>query len=104
MKQMVSEPQDCLGLGKEYENYSRLGYLVQHLTEYPLCGTDFVELALKSPVVSNRNMALRVLDSWCKKKQCTLQELSSELFSNVEELKKKEVSENVLKNIAQYGF
>lgn len=104
MEQMVSEPQDCMGLGKEYENYSRLVYLVQNLSEYPFCGTDFVELALKSPVISNRNMALRVLNSWCEKKQCSLQELSNKLFLDVEELKKKEVSESVKKNIEQYGF
>lgn len=104
MDEMVSEPTDCVELGAKYQNYTRLMFLIQELKPYPLCGVDFVELGLRSPVVNNRNMSLRVLDSWCKIKQCSLHELSEELFNCVAELKEKEVSDSVKKSIEEYGF
>lgn len=104
MDEMVSEPTDCVELGAKYQNYTRLMFLIQELKPYPLCGVDFVELGLKSPVVNNRNMSLRVLDSWCKIKECSLHELSEELFNCVAELKEKEVSDSVKKSIEEYGF
>lgn len=104
INEMATGPEDNLGLGKEYENHSRLGVLIQELKAYPLCGLDFIILALKSPVNGNRNMALTVLDSWCKMKNCTLGELSTELLQEVEVLKVEEISESVLKNIEKFGF
>lgn len=104
MEEMGGEPSDCMGIGKKYRNCGKLGFLIQELKEYPLCGTDFVALGLKSPVVHNRNTALRVLNIWCRTKNCSLRELSQELYDCVAELKKKEVSDSVKKNIAEYGF
>lgn len=104
MDEMVSEPTDCMGLGIEYQNYTRLMFVIQELKPYPLCGVDFVELGLRSPVVNNRNMSLRVLNSWCKIKECSLHELSEKLFNCVAELKEKEVSDSVKKSIQEYGF
>ncbi len=104
MQEMVAELEDNRGLGEEYADYSKLVYLVQNLEDYPMCGGDFVELALQSPVVSNRNMALRVLDHWCKKKECTLDSLSGRLAERVRVLKTKECSESVLENMEKYGF
>lgn len=93
-----------VGFGKEYEDDRRLMYLIQQLDEYPLCGADLVACALQSPIVGNRNMALRVLHSWCEKRACTIKELSTELFEAVETLKSKEHNESVLKNITEYAF
>lgn len=104
MDEMVSEPTECMGLGVKYKNYTRLMFVIQELEPYPLCGADFVALGLKSPIVNNRNMSLRVLDSWCKIKECSLHELSEELFNCVAELKEKEVSDSVKKSIEKYGF
>lgn len=104
MDEMISEPTDCMGLGAEYQNYSRLMFAIQELKPYPLCGADLVELGLRSPVVNNRNMALRVLDSWCKIRECSLHELSERLYDRVAELKEKEVSDSVKKSIEEYGF
>lgn len=104
MDEMVSEPTECMGLGVKYKNYTRLMFVIQELEPYPLCGADFVALGLKSPIVNNRNMSLRVLDSWCKIKECSLHELSEELFNCVAELKEKEVSDSVKKSIEEYGF
>ncbi len=104
MDKMAAEPEDNLGLGKEYENDSVLCYLVQNLADYPLCGTDFVLLSLKSPVTRNRNMALRVLYAWCRAENCTLGELSEELLCEVNALKEKECTESVRKSMAEYGF
>ena len=74
-------------------------FVIQELKPYPLCRADFVALGLKSPVVNNRNMPLRVLDSWCKIKVCSLHELFEELFNCVAGLKEKEVSDSVKKSI-----
>ncbi|MDE7299615.1 MAG: hypothetical protein K2N94_12455, partial [Lachnospiraceae bacterium] len=104
MDTMEGEPEDNLGLGEEYKDYSMLSYLVQNLQNYPLCGTDLVVLSLKSPVTRNRNMALRVLDAWCKAKECTLGELSEEALRAVDILKEKECAESVRKSIEKYGF
>lgn len=104
MEEMVSDPKDNRGLGKGYENYTKLLYVIQELKPYPLCGIDFVMLGLKSPVINNRNMALQVLNSWCKIKECSLKELSDKLYHCVSDLKDKEVSESVQKRIAEYEF
>ncbi len=104
MEEMVSDPTEHLGLGAEYRNYTHLMFIIQELKPYPMCGIDFIELGLKSPMVTNRNMSLRVLDSWCKIKECSLHELSEELFNCVAELKEKEVSDSVKQSIEKYGF
>ena len=104
---MASEPQDQMGLGAEYakyKNYHMLVYAVQCLADYPLCGSELVLAALRSPVINNRNMALRVLDSWCKISVCSLKELSQELFLGVEHLKVAEVSDSVKENLEKFGF
>lgn len=54
------------GLGKKYEAHSSLGFIVQDLGQFPGVGFDLIEVALKSPVISNRNMALRALAQWSK--------------------------------------
>ncbi len=104
MAEMISEPEDNIGAGKEYENDTKLSFVIQELKPYPLCGTDFVILGLKSPVTRNRNLSLQVLDSWCKIKECSLKELSNALYHCVSDLKAKEVSKSVQKNISEYGF
>ncbi len=104
MGRMPSEPEDNLGLGEKYADYSKLGCLVQNLVDYPMCGEDFIVLALHSPVVSNRNAALRALNAWCKEKGCSLDCLSAELAQEVRVLKGRECSESVLNNMVKYGF
>ena len=104
LKSMESEPQDCMGLGKDYSDYNKLIQVIQNLGDYPLCGTDLVLAGLKSPVINNRNMALRVIDSWRKANNCSLKELSEDLYAAVEYLKSAEVSDSVKKNIEEYGF
>lgn len=104
MGEMAAKLEEIHGFGEEYADYSKLVYLVQNLVDYPMCGEDFVALALQSPVVSNRNMALRTLDSWCRKKACSLDMLSEDLAKRVRALKKMECSKSVLENMKKYGF
>lgn len=61
---MATGPGDELGLGSEFKHHSALGFVVQGLARYPGLGWSLVKTALNSPVVRNRNMAIRALDAW----------------------------------------
>ncbi|MDO5559256.1 MAG: hypothetical protein Q4F95_06610 [Oscillospiraceae bacterium] len=104
MDEMAKGPADIMGTGREYRDYSKLAFIIQSLCAYPMCGEDFVRLGLKSPVINNRNISLRALDSWCKAKKCTLEELSEQMYADVQELREKEVSSSVLENLRKYTF
>jgi len=54
------------GLGKEYNIHSCLDFILQDLGNYPEVGFPLIEAGLKSPVIRNRNMALRALSQWGK--------------------------------------
>lgn len=56
--------EDNLGLGEEYELHRCIGFILQDLDKYPGKGEKIILTALKSPVTSNRNMALRALSAW----------------------------------------
>lgn len=84
--------------------HSSLSMLIQELKPYPLCGCDFVELSLWSPVISTRNMALRVLSEWCAKENKSLKELSPELYGQVKLLSEKEMTDSVKNHIAECKF
>jgi hypothetical protein len=61
---IATGPADSLGLGLEYAPHTCLDVIVQDLGRYPGRGWPLVEAALQSPVIRNRNMALRALASW----------------------------------------
>ena len=63
---MASGPRDQLGIGEAYRPYHQLSYLVQNLADSTGEGEDLVISALRCPVNANRQMALNVLESWCK--------------------------------------
>lgn len=104
LKEIATGPEDCMGFGPEYAAHRTLLMCIQYLKEYPFTGTELVLTALSSPVINNRNMALGVISSWCKIKECSLQELSPEICKQVQELKKHEFVDSVKKNIETYGF
>ena len=57
-----------MGLGPGYEAHSCLGYLLQELGRFPGRGVRLIEAGLRSPVIRNRNMALKALSEWGKEK------------------------------------
>ena len=63
---MASGPRDQLGIGEAFRPYHQLSYLVQNLADSTGEGEDLVIASLRCPVNANRQMALNVLESWCK--------------------------------------
>jgi len=59
-------PAQELGMGKEFQPHQCLGSVLQGLQAFPGYGVRLIEVGLKSPVVSNRNGALRALAAWGK--------------------------------------
>lgn len=66
LETIATGPAKELGLGDEHEPHRCLGFILQGLREYPRHGERLIEVGLKSPVVSNRHMALRALAAWGK--------------------------------------
>ena len=66
LRTIAKGPAKELGLGDEHEPHRCLGFVLQGLREYPRHGERLIEVGLKSPVVSNRHMALKALAAWGK--------------------------------------
>lgn len=92
---MKGEPTNEGGYFPKYGNYNKLAFLIQSLRDYPLCGADLVAAALRMPLVQCRTQALNAIAEWCKAKNCSVKELSDELYQSVEYLKKAEVDNRV---------
>jgi hypothetical protein len=52
------------GFGPEHTHHRCLDMVLQDLGAYPGKGVDVIEAALKSPVIRNRNLAIRALSEW----------------------------------------
>ena len=61
---IASGPAEELGLGPAYAAHGCLDALLQDLGRFPGQGWPLVRAGLRSPVVRNRNMALRALAQW----------------------------------------
>jgi hypothetical protein len=61
---IASGPGRELGLGPGWEPHRALDWVLQGLARFPGRGWDLVRVGLASPVIRNRNMALRALDVW----------------------------------------
>ena len=59
-----------MGLGKAYNAHSCLDVILQMLGRFPGYGAVLIQTGLESPVIRNRNMAIRALSAW-KKEQWT---------------------------------
>ncbi|MES9991166.1 MAG: hypothetical protein ABW098_04395 [Candidatus Thiodiazotropha sp.] len=55
---------DEMGMGPEYNWHSVLDYILQDLDQYPGKGEKLILTGLQSPVIRNRNMALKALTAW----------------------------------------
>ena len=56
------------------------------------------------PIVQDRTQAIRTISEWCKVKNCSLSELSEEIYHAIEHLKADEVDERVAKMIEENDF
>jgi hypothetical protein len=57
-------PSDELGLGPDFQPHQALGWVLQDLRRFPRHGWRMINAGLRSPVVSNRNMAIKALSEW----------------------------------------
>lgn len=64
LDEIATGPGNDLGLGIEYAAHSALDFVLQDLGNFPGKGWDFVKAGLRSPVIRNRNMAVRALSEW----------------------------------------
>lgn len=64
LRAIATGPGQELGLGTKFQQDSALGFILQDLGQFPGKGWPLVAAGLKSQVIRNRNMVLRVLGSW----------------------------------------
>ena len=61
---LASGPADEVGLGPAFQQHQALDFVLQGLRDQPGLGWPLVRAGLRSPVVRNRNLAIRALDGW----------------------------------------
>jgi hypothetical protein len=64
LAQIASVPEEELGLGPGFEPHHALGWVLQDLRRFPGHGWNLIRTGLRSPVVRNRNMALKAFAKW----------------------------------------
>lgn len=99
LKIIASGPAECMGFGKEYENHRILNFCVQELGEWPGKGIPLLKTALFSSVISNRNLALSVIEKWEDSTKLKIKDISEELWQVLMQLKTLECDEKVLERV-----
>ncbi|MGO0059151.1 limonene hydroxylase [Brevibacillus fluminis] len=74
LSRVATGPADELGIGPGFEPHRLLSVLLQSLDRFEGLGVSLIKTGLKSPVVNNRNMALRALEGWTARWTDTLRE------------------------------
>ena len=64
LHEVATGPGEELGLGPAFGHHSALDWIVQDLGRFPGQGWELLKVALESPVVRNRNMAIQALADW----------------------------------------
>ncbi len=64
LSEIATGPSDEMGLGPEFEHHGALDSILQELANFPVLGWALIKTGLRSPVVRNRNMAIRALAGW----------------------------------------
>lgn len=64
LNEIASGPSDSLGLGEKYWAHSALDFVLQDLRKCPGDGWGLIQTGLQSPVIRNRNLALKALSAW----------------------------------------
>ncbi|MDQ2088468.1 hypothetical protein [Marimonas arenosa] len=63
---LATGPDLLTGLGPDWHRFQALDFIVQELQRFPGKGWPLIRAALRSPVIRNRNMAVRALTAWDK--------------------------------------
>ena len=79
LKEMISTPENSLGIGEEFFNEMALEYLMQELRKCPLEGIEFIKVGLQTKPIRTRNGALAVLENWVKILNKPLSEILPEI-------------------------
>ena len=64
LDELASGPSDLIGIGPEFKHHSALDFVLQDLQRFPGKGWRLIKTGLQSPVIRNRNMAVRALSAW----------------------------------------
>lgn len=64
IEKIASGPGLELGLGPDFTQHGALDFVLQELDRFPKIGEKLVRAGLQSPVVRNRNFALKALSAW----------------------------------------
>lgn len=101
LDKMKAAPSNELCFSKEFQSEKNLVFLIQELKDCPLEGADLVEASLRCAPIHNRNMALRVLDSWVNITQKPLKELLPEIHTLLKELIEIEVNDSAKETMSK---
>ena len=89
-----------MGFGNEYKEHRKLDQIIYELRLFPGKGEKLLTAALRSPVVRNRNMSVKTLQTWVEEKQSSLEKVSPTLYQLLTDIKDKEVDERLVKDFA----
>ena len=53
-----------MGVGPDWHKHQSLDYVITFLESHPTVGEEIILAGLNSPVIRNRNITLRTLQSW----------------------------------------
>ena len=81
------------------EEHNCLDIVLQQLSNMPLKGVKLVKCGLNSPVIRNRNMAIKAMTGWTKSLGKPLSEISAELYDEVMRIREIEVNDSAKENI-----
>jgi hypothetical protein len=93
LDEVATGPGSEWGLGPEFNVHSCFNFIIQDLGKYPGKGMELIRISIKSPVIRDRNMALKALSQW------GVEKWPSETKSILEEALSIEPVEDVKKDI-----
>jgi hypothetical protein len=93
LDQIATGPAHVAGMGKAFALHRCLGAVLQSLNAFPGHGARLIATGLHSPVISDRRMAINVLEAW------PTDTWTDELRQAVERAKAAEVHEDVAKRL-----
>jgi hypothetical protein len=99
LEEMAEGMGDYLFHVKLNKEYSCLDNLLSTLGLYPKQGVKLIMAGLNSPVTRNRNMACRALSGWMKTLALPLNDISTDIYAELERIAKIEVKEDTKKTM-----
>ena len=92
---MKDEPTLNSGLGPEFNEYSKLLFILQELDKYPGKGEELILTGLRSPVVNNRFKAVTALKNWTHRLSKPLRAISPKIAAELYKLPAKEPNSEI---------